>query len=79
MNIEEMKDWDILVYLRENRNWMVQSHYDRDDIERLFDIKFNSDEDWLDFTVFACDSFDNCKEVIMSTIVSCYEDYKQIN
>jgi hypothetical protein len=51
---------------------MVQSHYDRDDIERLFDIKFNSDEDWLDFTVFACDSFDNCKEVIMSTIVDCY-------
>ena len=26
-NIEEMSNWDILTYLRTERNWMVQTHY----------------------------------------------------
>lgn len=35
-NIEKMSDWDILTYLRINRNWMVKTHYSREDIDCEF-------------------------------------------
>jgi hypothetical protein len=68
MEIELMEDWDILTYLRLNRNWMVQSHYSRRDIESIYEIKF-TDLEWEDFTDFACDKFDYMKENNMDLII----------
>jgi hypothetical protein len=65
--------WDILEYLRFKQNWMVQSHYDREDIEEIFDLKFESDDEWQNFTCFACDGFDTVKEVTMNAIVECWK------
>jgi len=44
MEIEKMENWDILTYLREERNWMVQSHYQRNDIAENFNKTFNEDK-----------------------------------
>ena len=68
MEIEKMENWDILTYLREERNWMVQSHYTREDIAEYFNKTFTDDE-WSEFCEFACDSFDIVKEEIMVAIV----------
>lgn len=68
MEIEKMNDWEILTYLREERNWMVQSHYSREDIAEYFNKTFTDDE-WCEFCEFACDCFDNVKKEIMDTIV----------
>jgi len=66
-----MKDWDILMYLRIERNWMVQSHYCRSDIEEMYEITFTDDK-WEEFTNFACDLFDNVKKEMMDDIVECW-------
>lgn len=63
-----MNDWDILVYLREARQWMVQSHYTREDIESMYDYQFINDGEWADFCSHACDSFDLFKKEIMDAI-----------
>ena len=68
-NIEEMSNWDILTYLRTERNWMVQTHYLRQQIDCEF-----TDAEWVDFTNFACDSFDYVKKEIMDTIVELWLD-----
>lgn len=68
MEIEKMENWDILTYLREERNWMVQSHYTRGDIAEEFNKTFTDDE-WCGFCEFACDCFDNVKEEIMEAII----------
>lgn len=70
-NINEMKDWEILQYLRHNRKWMVQSHYSKEDIENFMG-KTMDEKEWLNFTTFACDSFDYSKEALMETIISNY-------
>jgi len=72
--IEDLKDWDILKYLRLQRNWMVQSHYSREDIERDFSHKFADDVEWADFTDFACNSFDNAKYDLMNTMIREFEE-----
>ncbi len=77
MNIEEMKDWDILTYLRINRNWMVQSHYSREDIESMYGLTL-SDDDWCSFTEHACDAFDYVKEDVMDLIVETFEEKLKI-
>ncbi len=73
MEIKEMSNWEILTYLRLERNWMVQSHYSREDIEELYELKFTDDE-WSEFTEFACDSFENFSEGIMSSIIECWNE-----
>jgi len=75
-DIRKMKDWEILEYLRYERNWMVQSHYSREDIEKYFGHLlrggrgFQNDDEWAEFCEFACDYFDNVKEGLMRVIVS---------
>jgi hypothetical protein len=71
--IEDLKDWDILTYLRLQRNWMVLSHYSREDIERDFGHKFADDEEWADFTAFACNIFDNVKHDLMINMIRLFE------
>lgn len=73
-NISEMEDWEILTYLRENRKWMVQSHYDKADIVKIFNVKFKDDDEWNEFTEFACDQFDYCKNGIMYSIIDEWND-----
>ena len=67
-NIEKMSDWSILVYLRQERNWMVQAHFDRKDISSLYDTPFADDLEWQHFCNFACKAFDDYKDEIMSEI-----------
>ena len=74
MKIDELKNWDILTYLRLKRNWMVQSHYSREDIERDFGLKFKNDLEWEEFTDFACDEFDNVKHDLMYATVEAFEN-----
>ena len=74
-NIDEMKNWDILTYLRLKREWMVQSHYTREDISRNFDKDF-SDEEWEAFCEIACDSFDNVKVEIMTAIIELWDEIR---
>jgi hypothetical protein len=68
-DIDKMTDWEILTYLRQNREWMVQSHYSKHDIENMYGITFDSEEDWIEFTNRACESFDYVKHDLMSVIV----------
>lgn len=74
-NIDEMKNWDILKYLRLKREWMVQSHYTREDISRNFGKDF-SDEEWENFCGIACDSFDNVKVEIMTAIIELWDEIR---
>lgn len=75
LNIEEMRDWDILEYLRYSRNWMVQSHYSREDLESMYDIQF-TDDMWEDFVHHSCKSFGFIKECDMDAIMSNW-DYEE--
>lgn len=72
-NIDKMENWDILTYLRLKREWMVQSHFTREDISRNFGKDF-SDEEWEDFCVIACDAFDNVKVEIMAAIIELWDE-----
>lgn len=74
-NIDEMKNWDILKYLRLKREWMVQSHYTREDISHNFGKDF-SDEEWETFCEIACDSFDNIKVEIMTAIIELWDEIR---
>ena len=67
-DIEKMRDWDILDYLRYDRNWMVQSHYSREDIEGMYGITF-TDNLWYHFCKFSCKCFDYIKESDMNAII----------
>lgn len=69
-DIEKMTDWEILTYLRLERKWMVQSHYIKSDIEDMIGEELE-DDDWENFTEYACDAFDNVKEDIMISIIDC--------
>ncbi len=66
--IEEMSNWDILTYLRIEQNWMVQSHYEKGDIEDMGELEFTVEE-WEDFTDFACNCFDHVKSETMYAII----------
>jgi len=69
--LKKIDDWTLLTYLRDNRNWMVQSHYAREDIEHMLGSKFTKSE-WYSFTSFACDKFDFCKCQLMYQILICW-------
>ncbi len=71
-----MEDWDILIYLRLKRNWMVLSAYSREDYKLFFDKEFTDDE-WIDFVNFACDAWsEHSEEETMETILDIFEDEK---
>jgi len=76
--LKKIDDWTLLTYLRDNRNWMVQSHYAREDIEHMLGIKFTKSE-WYSFTSFACDSFEYCKSDIMDAILDCWKSIQDEN
>ena len=71
-NIETMEDWDILMYLRTEREWMVQSHYAKEDIEHLMRRDFKDAQEWKEFTYHACNEFDRIKESAMIHIINSY-------
>ena len=56
-DIEKMTDWEILEYLRQDRQWMVLSSYTRNDYLTNFDISFETDEQWIEFTEEMCDKW----------------------
>ena len=72
--LEGIPNWDLLTYLRENRNWMVQSHCDRDEIEEMNGKKF-TDSEWYYFTRFACDRFDNIRFEDMNGIIYAWQEW----
>jgi len=74
MKIEEMENWEILEYLRSERNWFVISGYNREDIKDFFDISFKTNEEWNDFTDSLCSSWSNSLQ--SDTIQSLVENYK---
>jgi hypothetical protein len=71
--IEKMDDWDVLLYLRLEKKWMVQSHFTKSDIEHYNHVEFTDDE-WEDFTQFSCDLFDESKDELMSIHVSLWKE-----
>jgi len=74
MKIEEMDNWEILEYLRSERNWFVISGYNREDIKDFFDISFKTNEEWNDFTDSLCSRWSNSLQ--SDTIQSLVENYK---
>lgn len=76
--LKKIDNWTLLTYLRENRNWMVQSHFSRKDIEHMRGSKFTNSE-WSNFTIFSCDSFEYCKSDIMDTILDCWKSEQDRN
>ena len=76
--LKKIKNWTLLTYLRENRNWMVQSHFNRKDIEHIRGSKFTNSE-WSNFTSFACDSCEYCKSDIMDAILYCWKSIQDEN
>jgi hypothetical protein len=48
-NIDEMKTWEIIDYIRENRKYQIIEGGDKKVIESMFDVKM-TDKEWSQFS-----------------------------
>lgn len=79
MEIEKMNDWDILLYLRYNRSWLVLSCFTREEIEEDFGFEFDDIDDWIAFTESSCDGFENVRPETLQAFLERYEMIKDEN
>ena len=72
-NIEEMSDVEILAYVRDERNWMIESFITKADLEKKCDRKF-SDFVWPVFRNFICKVIDKESITIAKKVVKDEEE-----
>ena len=73
MNINYLTDFEILVYLRANRNILALSLATRTEVEKCFGREFTDDE-WMDFSLFTDDFFEDISENFVTKLL---EEFKR--
>ena len=75
-NIDEMKTWEIIDYIRENRKYQIIEGGDKKVIESMFDVKM-TDKEWSQFS----NEVEKKQDVLYEYIRSMYHgifSYKKI-
>lgn len=75
MNIENAANYEIIEFLRTKRELIVFTSYDRKQIEKYYDLTFNTDEDWEEFLDYLDSSWAGSFDGMMFN--SMIENYKE--
>lgn len=73
MDINNLTDFEILVFLKENRNLLVTELSKKEEIEDNLGREF-TEEGWTDFNVYVDQFFKDVKEDFINKILEAYKN-----